>query len=306
ATDVAFALAALAALGSRVPSALIAFLLGVAVIDDIVAILVVAVYYTDVVTLSWLAAALCGLVAIAALQRVEIRYIGVYVVLGLLVWFATLESGVHATIAGVAIGLLTPIRPFQDPDAVSVEAIRAAEATGTTSGDPDVDAGVWRRLSWLSREAISPLARVEHGLHPWSSFLVLPVFALANAGIVLDGAALRAAVETPLAAAVAAGLVVGKIVGLTAGTALAVRLGLSTLPPGVRWMHIVGVGALAGIGFTVSLFITELAYTDPAVIDAAKIGVLGGSIVAAAIGLVILARAGRDLADPRPVPPARD
>jgi NhaA family Na+:H+ antiporter len=306
ATDVAFALAALAALGSRVPSALIAFLLGVAVIDDIVAILVVAVYYTDVVTLSWLAAALCGLVAIAALQRVEVRYLGVYVVLGLFVWFATLESGVHATIAGVAIGLLTPIRPFQDPAAVSVEAIRAAEAIGTTSGDPDTGAALWRRLSVLCREAISPLARVEHGLHPWSSFLVLPVFALANAGIVLDGAALRAAVETPLAAAVAAGLVVGKIVGLTAGTALAVRLGLSTLPPGVRWMHIVGVGALAGIGFTVSLFITELAYADPAVIDAAKIGVLGGSIVAAIIGLVILARAGRDPADPRPGLPAQD
>jgi NhaA family Na+:H+ antiporter len=306
ATDVAFALAALAALGRRVPSALIAFLLGVAVIDDIVAILVVAVYYTDVVTLSWLAAALCGLVAIAALQRVEVRYIGVYVALGLLVWFATLESGVHATIAGVAIGLLTPIRPFQDPDAVSVEAVSAAEATGRSSGDPDVDAAVWRRLSWLSREAISPLARVEHGLHPWSSFLVLPVFALANAGIVLDGAALRAAVETPLAAAVALGLVVGKIVGLTAGTALAVRLGLSTLPPGVRWTHIVGVGALAGIGFTVSLFITELAYADPAVIDAAKIGVLGGSILAAIIGLVILARAGRDPADPRPGRPAQD
>ena len=303
ATDVAFALAALAALGSRVPSALIAFLLGVAVIDDIVAILVVAVYYTDVVTLSWLAAALCGLVAIVALQRLEVRYLGIYVVIGLFVWFATLESGVHATIAGVAIGLLTPVRPFQHPGAVSVEATRAAEMAERSPDDPEVDAAVWRRLSWLSREAVSPLARVEHGLHPWSSFLVLPVFALANAGIVLDGAALRAAVETPLALAVALGLIAGKMAGLTAGTALAVRLGLSTLPPGVRWMHIVGVGALAGIGFTVSLFITELAYADPAVIDAAKIGVLGGSVIAAIIGLAVLARAGRD--GPAPEGPER-
>ncbi len=138
-----------------------------------------------------------------------------------------------------------------------------------------------------------PLERVEHGLHPWSSFLVLPIFALANAGIVLDGGSLRAAVETPVALAVALGLVVGKTLGLTAGTALAVRLGLSTLPPGVRWAHILGVGALAGIGFTVSLFITELAYVDPDVIDAAKIGVLGGSILAALVGMALLARAGR-------------
>ena len=293
ATDVAFALAALAALGRRVPTALVAFLLGVAVIDDIVAILVVALYYTDALAVAWLAAALCGLAAIYGLQSMGVRYMGVYVVLGLAVWFATLESGVHATIAGVAIGLLTPVRPFQRPEVVSAEAILTAEATDDAPDDPDADAARWRRLSWLSREAVSPLARVEHGLHPWSSFLVLPIFALANAGIVLDAESLRAAAETPVALAVAAGLVVGKILGLTAGTALAVRLGLSALPPGVRWAHIMGVGALAGIGFTVSLFITELAYADPDVIDAAKIGVLGGSIVAAALGMLLLLRAGR-------------
>ena len=293
ATDVAFALAALAALGRRVPTALIAFLLGVAVIDDIVAILVVAVYYTDAVTLSWLAAALCGLAAVYALQRLGIRYLGVYIVLGFVVWFATLESGVHATIAGVALGLLTPIRPFQQPAAVSVEAIRTAEATDDAPDDPDADAAQWRRLSWLSREAISPLERVEHGLHPWSSFLVLPIFALANAGIVLDRGSLSAALETPVTLAVAVGLIAGKTIGLTAGAALAVRLGLSALPPGVRWAHILGVGALAGIGFTVSLFITELAFADPDAVAAAKIGVLGGSILAAALGMTLLARAGR-------------
>ena len=293
ATDVAFALAALAALGRRVPMALVAFLLGVAVIDDIVAILVVALYYTDALALAWLAAALCGLAAIYGLQSMGVRYMGVYVVLGLAVWFATLESGVHATIAGVAIGLLTPVRPFQRPEVVSAEAILTAEATDDAPDDPDADAARWRRLTWLSREAVSPLGRVEHGLHPWSSFLVLPIFALANAGIVLDAESLRAAAETPVALAVAAGLVVGKVLGLTAGTALAVRLGLSALPPGVRWAHIMGVGALAGIGFTVSLFITELAYADPGVIDAAKIGVLGGSIVAAALGMLLLLRAGR-------------
>ncbi len=293
ATDVAFALAALAALGRRVPTALVAFLLGVAVIDDIVAILVVAVYYTDAVLLAWLATALVALAAMYALQRVGVRYLVPYVALGLVAWFATFESGVHATIAGVAIGLITPVRPFQDPRVVSAEAIRTAEETDDAPDDPDADAGRWRRLSWLSREAISPLERVQHGLHPWSSFAVLPVFALANAGIVLDRGSLSAAAETPVAVAVAVALVVGKTIGLTAGTALAVRLGLSTLPPGVSWAHIMGVGALAGIGFTVSLFITELAFTDPDIIDAAKIGVLGGSLVAAAIGLMLLARAGR-------------
>jgi NhaA family Na+:H+ antiporter len=293
ATDVAFALGALAALGRRVPVGLVAFLLGVAVIDDIGAILVIAVFYTDVVAFGWLAAALCGLVAMAALQRVHVRHLMPYVVLGLFVWFCTLESGVHPTIAGVAIGLLTPVRPFQDPVAVSAEAIRIAEETADAPDDPDQDADSWRRLAWLSREAISPLTRVEHGLHEWSSFVVLPIFALANAGIVLDAASLEAATETRIALAVALGLVLGKTVGLTLGVALAVRLGIAILPAGVRWAHVVGVGALAGIGFTVSLFVAGLAYTDPSQLEAAKIGVLGGSVVAAAVGLATLAAVSR-------------
>ncbi len=296
ATDVAFALGALAALGRRVPVGLVAFLLGVAVIDDIGAILVIAVYYTETLAFGWLAAALCGLVAMAALQRVHVRHLLPYVILGLFIWFCTLESGVHPTITGVAIGLLTPVRPFQDPRAVSAEAIRIANETADEPDDPDEDADSWRRLAWLSREAISPLSRVENGLHEWSSFVVLPIFALANAGIVLDSESLEAATETRIALAVALGLVLGKTIGLTAGVALAVRLGIGILPAGVRWAHVVGVGALAGIGFTVSLFVAGLAYTDPAQLEAAKIGVLGGSVVAAAIGLTALVavwRAGR-------------
>ncbi len=293
ATDVAFALGALALLSRRVPSALVAFLLGVAVIDDIGAILVVAFYYTDSIALGWLAGAIGGLVAILVLQRLHVRYVAVYIVLGLMVWFATFESGVHATIAGVALGLVTPVRPFQRPAAVSAEAVRIAAATEDHPEDPDADAAQWRRLAWLSREAISPLNRVEHGLHEWSSFVVLPIFALANAGIVLDAASIDAARETPLAAAVAIGLVVGKTIGLTLGAFIAVSLGLSSLPPSVTWGHILGIGALAGIGFTVSLFITSLAYSDPSVVSAAKIGVLGGSIVAALLGSGLLLLASR-------------
>jgi NhaA family Na+:H+ antiporter len=293
ATDVAFAVGALLALGRRVPRGLIAFLLGVAVIDDIGAILVIAVYYTDALALGWLAAAIGGLAAIVVLQRLQVRHIGPYIILALAVWFCTLESGVHPTIAGVAIGLLTPVRPFQEPASVSAEAVRTAEATTDEPDEPDEDAEHWRRLAWLSREAISPLARVEHGLHGWSSFVVLPIFALANAGIVLEAEALEAATETRVALAVVLGLVLGKAIGLTAGAAIAVRLGVSPLPMGAGWTHMAGVGALAGIGFTVSLFIAGLAYSDPDLLAAAKIGILAGSVVAAAAGIALLLLAAR-------------
>lgn len=293
ATDVAFALAALAALGSRVPRALVAFLLGVAVIDDIGAILVVAIYYTDVIALGWLAAAIGSLALIVVLQRIQVRFIGAYVALGLVAWFATFQSGVHATIAGVAIGLLTPARPFQNPAAVSAEAVRVADATDDEPEDPDADAGEWRRLAWVAREAISPLIRVEHGLHQWSSFAVLPLFALANVGIVFDGSSVDALTETPVALAVVLGLVAGKALGLTAGVAVAVRLGLSSLPRGVGWRHIFGVGGLAGIGFTVSLFISALAFVDERTVASAKLGVIIGSVFAAALGMALLRAAGR-------------
>ncbi len=288
ATDVAFALAALAALGRRVPSSLMAFLLGVAVVDDIVAIVVIAFVYTDGLSLGWLAAAAVGLATMWGARELGMRHMGVYLVLGVGVWFAVFESGVHATIAGVAIAMITPTRPFQQPAVVSREAVLTAERTDDHPAVPDGDAHQWRRLSWLSREAVSPLTRLEHALHPWSSFVVLPIFALANAGIVLDSAAFEAAGETPVTTAVAVALIVGKCIGLTGGTFLAVRLGLSRLPAGVRWPHVVGVGLLAGIGFTVSLFITELAYDDPALVDAAKLGVLLGSVAAAIAGTVAL------------------
>ena len=186
ATDVAFALAVLAAFGRRVPSALVAFLLGIAVIDDIGAIAVIAVFYTDALALGWLAAAAAGLGAVALLNRIHVRSPTVYVALGVAVWFAAFQSGVHATIAGVALGLLTPSRPFQPPSAVGAEAAEVARGVLERPDDDEADAGRMRRLSWLSKEAVSPLDRVEHALHRWSSFVVLPIFALANAGIALE------------------------------------------------------------------------------------------------------------------------
>jgi NhaA family Na+:H+ antiporter len=294
ATDVAFALAALAALGSRVPTALVAFLLGIAVIDDIGAIAVIAIFYTDALHLAWLAAAGAGLVAVAALNRIHVRSTTVYVVLGIAIWFATFESGVHATLAGVALGLLTPARPFQRPAAVGAEAAEVSRGVLERPDDDETDAGRMRRLSWLSKEAISPLDRVEHALHRWSSFVVLPIFALANAGIALDRDGLDAVTANGVAAGVAAGLVVGKLIGVTGGTLLAVRLGVGRLPRDVGWSHVLGIGGLAGIGFTVSLFIAGLSYPeDPALETAARLGILGGSAAAAILGVALLLAATR-------------
>ena len=293
ATDLAFALGALAALGRRVPPALMAFLLGVAVIDDIGEIRVGGAAYTGGIQFLWLAGALAGLGMMFALRRVGVRNLGPYIVLGFLVWFATFESGVHATIAGVAIGLLTPVRPFQDPTAATAHTRRLLEEHDQNEAGEPADAGRWLRLAWLARETVSPLTRLEHSLHPWSSFVVLPIFALANAGIVLNHAALTAAFETPLAVAVGLSLVVGKALGLTGGAALAIALGITSLPRGVRWSHMVGVGTLAGIGFTVSLFISELAYDEPDMVSAAKIGVFAGSLIAAGLGVALLLWAGR-------------
>jgi NhaA family Na+:H+ antiporter len=254
ATDTAFALGVLALLGSRVPAAAKLFLLALAIVDDIFAITVVAVFYSDQVTLEWLAIALCGLALVVALRQLGVRAISAYVPLGLLVWAATLQSGVHATIAGVALGLLTPARPVR--------------------GRPILE-------------------DLERRLHPVSSYLVVPVFALANAGVLLDGDALRAAVASPVARGVALGLLVGKVVGITGASMAAVRLRVGTLPEGLSIRHVVGLAALAGIGFTVSLFVAELAYAGSGLVELAKVGILAGSLVSGLVGAVLLGITGR-------------
>lgn len=293
ATDVAFALAALAVLSRFVPPALVAFLLGVAVIDDILAIGVIAIFYTDTIAFGWLAGAVGIVVLMYVLQRLHVRSMTVFIVLGVAAWFMTFESGVHATIAGVVIGLLTPAHPFQSAEAVSAEAIRIAHLTEDDPDDPDEDAMHWRELSWLSAEAISPLARIEHGLHRWTSFLILPIFALANAGIPLTSGALEAATENGVAIGVLAGLAVGKPLGIVLGAVIAIAIGAGRLADGVRIVHIVGAASLAGIGFTVSLFIAGLAFSDPDLENAARLGILGGSIIAAAVGMGVLWLTGR-------------
>ncbi|MBS1887689.1 MAG: Na+/H+ antiporter NhaA [Actinobacteria bacterium] len=253
ATDAAFAIGVLALLGDRVGIGVKLFLVTIAVVDDVAAICVIAVAYTDHLSLGWLAVAVAGLVGVVATRLLGARRILVYIPLGIFVWVATLESGVHATLAGVTLALITPAKPV---------------------GGRDV------------------LGEIEHRLHPWVNYAILPLFALANAGVQLGGGELSNAAGRRIAVAVALGLVVGKFLGIAGATLAALRLRLGALPAGVDRRGLLGAAALGGIGFTVSLFITPLAYDDPLLVGAAKLGILGGSIVSAAIGVTIFALSG--------------
>jgi NhaA family Na+:H+ antiporter len=287
ATDIAFAVGVVALLGPRVPDGIRILLLTLAIVDDIGAIAVIAIFYSDGVDLGMLALAVVIVAAIVAVQRLDVVYAPVFVGLGLALWLAVYESGVHATIAGVALGLLTPARPRQT-------VLEAEEVVDVLENRADVGVDDVRATAAAIRGSVSACDRMIAALHPWTSFVIVPVFALANAGIPLTSGALTS--PSAVLVGVTAGLVVGKLVGVTAFSWLAVRLGLGRLPAGAGWSHVVGVGAVAGIGFTVSLFITGLAFEDDAALRSdAKIGVLVASILAAAAGAVLLARAARGL-----------
>lgn len=293
ATDIAFALGVLAIVGRRVPSGLKAFLLALAIVDDLGAIVLIAVFYSSDVSWVALGVAVALFGVLAMLHRLNVRWIAIYVVVGVGVWLATFLSGVHATIAGAFLGLLAPALPFQRPMAVSQEAHRVAEETMDDPDPPDADAHHWLRLAELSRDAVSQVARLEHALHPWTSYLIVPLFALANAGVNLRGTAITEVFDTNVAIGIVAGLVLGKPLGVCLATWISTRLGLTTLPPGVAWGQLLGVAVLAGIGFTVSLFISDLAIRDPQVREAAKIGILTASVMATLFGAVLLWRSGR-------------
>jgi NhaA family Na+:H+ antiporter len=286
ATDIAFVVGCLALLGSRVAPGFKVFLLSVAVVDDLGAILVIAVGYTSDLNATALLLAGAGLGVILLCRRLGVRQTGAYVVLGSGVWLAVHESGVHATVAGVVLGLLTPARPWIGAHGF---ASILAHAGTVWRGDTDVPGepgrAVAARVKRAAREAVSPLVRLETTLHPWSAFVIMPLFALANAGVRLD----VSLASDPVALAVTAGLVLGKPIGILAFSAAAVRLGVARLPDGVNWTVMLGGGLLAGIGFTMSLFIAGLAL-DGRALDAAKVGVIGASVVSALGGLTLLAR----------------
>lgn len=290
ATDIAFAMGVLALLGRRAPFALKVFLLALAIVDDLGAILVIAVFYTGTVSFEagmW--AFLIG-ATIWMAGRAGLRSTDVYVALGVLFWVAVYKSGIHATIAGVVLAMLTPSRPPVAPGSFAPGArdLLASHRQAVEHGNADDAQQVIRELEELSRGSESPLDRLEHHLHPWVSYLIVPVFALANAGVQISGGALTDAANSPVSLGVAMGLVVGKPVGILLACYLVVRLRLAELPTNVSFRHMVGAGLVAGIGFTVSLFITSLAFSDGALIADAKLAILGASALAGLAGFVYL------------------
>jgi Na+:H+ antiporter, NhaA family len=301
ATDIAFALGALTLAAALAPPNLKPLLLTLAIVDDIGAILVIAIAYTGGVRVIPLEEAVAMVVLIVILRNVHVRHVLVYAVIAVLFWYFTYRSGIHPTIAGVILGLLTPARSFQRPRAVSEEARRVADATVDHPDPPDVDAPEWLRLSTLSREAVPPLARVEHLILPWSSFVIVPLFALANAGITFSRASMSSALGSHVALGIILGLVVGKPLGVMMASWITVRTRAARLPSGVGWGSLSGMGAIAGIGFTMSLFVAQLAFVDPALLDEAKTAILVASVIAGGVGYATLwATASRRSAGPGP------
>ncbi len=278
-TDIAFAVGVVALLGNRVPSSLKLFLLTLAIVDDIGAIAVIAVFYSEGIDVAALGAAVALLVTMVVLRRSEITWAPLYGMLGIAVWLAVFVSGVHATIAGVALALITPARSM---GAATVAREWASDLTH------DLNPADLRTMTRLARASVSPAARLQHRLHPVTSFVIVPLFALANAGVALEADALDAPGAGAVAAGVALGLVAGKAIGITGFSWAAVRLGLGSLPAESRWVQVAGVATVAGIGFTVSLFIAGLAFADADLQEAAKIGILGASILAAGLGTVLV------------------
>jgi NhaA family Na+:H+ antiporter len=285
ATDIAFALGVLTLAARHAPPGLKPLLLTLAIVDDIGAIIVIALFYSGGLSLVWLEAGLVVVVMIVVFRGIGVRAMGVYWVLGALLWLELYNAGVHPTLAGVMLGMLAPAVPFQRPAAVSREAQRTARETSDDVSVADQDAPSWLRLAELSREAVSPLARTEHALLPWSSFVIVPLFALANAGVVISGDALVGAATGAVGLGIFLGLVIGKPLGIWAASALAVRTGLAVLPAGVRPIHMLLMGITAGIGFTVSLFIAELAFPGSELLGEAKLAILIASLVAGVAGL---------------------
>ena len=259
ATDIAFALGVLALLGRRVPVSLRIFLTALAIIDDLLAVAIIALFYTAELSLVWLAAAFATIGLLAALNRMRVQHLFPYLLLGAALWIFTFLSGVHATLAGVALAATIPIR--------------------CSPGCPD--------------DAQSPLHRLEHGIQPWVAYLVIPLFGFANAGVSLAGLGVDALVQ-PVALGVAAGLFVGKQIGVFLTTWAAIRLRLADCPEDATMLQVYGVALLCGIGFTMSLFIGLLAFDDTVLQAQVKIGVLTGSLLSALVGATVLRLSNRE------------
>ncbi|MEY3092466.1 MAG: Na+/H+ antiporter NhaA [Actinomycetota bacterium] len=282
ATDIALAVGVLSAAGSRVPSSLRAFLLGLAIVDDIGAIIIIAAVYSTGISVGWLAASVVGVVLAVLFKTSGLRSTWAYVAIGAVVWLGLLNGGVHPTIAGVVMGLLAPASPHRSREYVDSEDLARA-------GDVEYAMAATTR----ARETVSTVEWLQHVLHPWTSFVIVPVFALANSGIHLSIDGMRDAVSSPITWGVFFGLLAGKPIGVLLATRIAVRSGVADQPVGAESRQLLGIGSAAGIGFTVAIFITKLALPSESDQSNAKLAILAASILAAVMSSVLLRTGGR-------------
>ncbi|WP_308259439.1 Na+/H+ antiporter NhaA [Pseudonocardia sp. H11422] len=279
-TDTAVLLGVLALVGPRCPDQLRIFLLALAIVDDIGAVAAIAIFYTEDLNVTALLAAVALYAALLGLRFVNFWRTPVYVLIGVLMWLATLESGVHPSVVGVALGLAVNTYAPQPQDIQRVQVLGRSFLV-----DPTPSRALAAQAAVV--EAVSPNERLQLRIQPWSSYVIVPLFVLANAGVVLSAETLSAAAGSPVTWGIVVGLTVGKLVGVTAGTWLALKLGIGRLPDTLRWGQLFGGAALCGIGFTVALFVTDLALEDPALQTQAKIGILAGSLIAGLSGWLI-------------------
>ena len=293
ATDIAFALGALALLGDRVPVSLKVFLTALAIVDDILAVLIIALFYSEGISLVAVGVGFGFFALSVAFNRLGVKRPAAYLIVGVGMWLAFLQSGVHATLAAVLMALTIPARASLAPSqfVARVRDLLARIGAGGQTGTVEVlehdQQHALEETGRLVDAAVPPLQRLEHGLMPVVTFLVMPVFALANAGVHVGGDFAQAA-TSPVAVGVVLGLFLGKQVGVTLFAWLAIRLGLAAMPTGIGWRQLHAVSVLAGIGFTMSLFVAGLAFSDPTHIEGAKIGVLAASVLSGVVGLALL------------------
>ena len=272
ATDIALAVGVLGLIGSKSISILRPFLLGLAVIDDIGAILIIAVFFSVGVNFSWLLAAGVLVLIVVLIKYLDIRFTTVYIFLGLILWLCLYKSGVHPTMAGVILGLLAPAIPFISKEYVDTEEL--------------VDLSV-SKTKKIAKNSVSVVEWLLHQIHPWTAFLIVPLFAFANSGIVISSQSLQEALNSPLAWAIFAGLVAGKPLGILAFSFVAIKTNVGTLSGTVKWREIFATGSSAGIGFTVSIFIAKLAFTDPNLQNLAILSVLVASVFSGVLSLLL-------------------
>ena len=277
ATDIALAVGVISVMGKKLPASLRAFLLGLAIVDDIGAIIIIAAVYSTGVSFGWLLVSIIGVSAVVVARRLGMQSVLLYVAVGVAIWLGLYQGGVHPTLAGVVMGLLTPSVVRKQTELVDIEELSDASAS-VDSGSP----------SSKSKESVSVVEWLQHVLHPWTSFLIVPIFALANSGIHISLNGLRDAAGSAVTWGVFFGLLVGKPLGVVIATRAAVRSGISDSPEGSTTRQIVGVGMAAGIGFTVAIFITKLALTDPIQQENAKLAILLASVVAAGLAMLLL------------------